>query len=215
MGRLGSHPHVVTVFDLGEADGQPYMVTELMGGGDVEGLIEKADGPLPTAQAIEIAKAVCRGLQFAHAKGIVHRDRSRPRAARVREPRLRRPQADGGHSPQTRSVRPGSTRKASRTHPLRAASSGGVGVSAPLNEPWPDLLRRSVHGDRPRGLEGDVLQQVSPDSVLLTSPGVAPQLRTRLRPNLRYARKAAEAKAAKAAARWQFTWTSPSLACLR
>lgn len=94
---------------------------------------------------------------------------------------------------------------------LAAAS----GFRPHLNEPWPDLLRRSVHGDRPRGLEGDVLQQVSPDSVLLTSPGVAPQLRTRLRPNLRYARKAAEAKAAKAAARWQFTWTSPSLACLR
>jgi hypothetical protein len=74
MGRLGSHPHVVTVFDLGEADGQPYMVTELMGGGDVEGLIEKADGPLPTEQAIEIAKSVCRGLEFAHAKGVVHRD---------------------------------------------------------------------------------------------------------------------------------------------
>jgi serine/threonine-protein kinase len=50
------------------------MVTELMGGGDVEGLIEKADGPLPTAQALEIAKAVCRGLEFAHAKGVVHRD---------------------------------------------------------------------------------------------------------------------------------------------
>lgn len=31
MGRLGSHPHIVTVFDLGEEQGQPYMVTELMG----------------------------------------------------------------------------------------------------------------------------------------------------------------------------------------
>ena len=34
MGRLGSHPHIVTVFDLGEEEGQPYIVTELMGGGD-------------------------------------------------------------------------------------------------------------------------------------------------------------------------------------
>ena len=42
MGRLGSHPHIVTVFDLGEHEGQPYMVTELMGGGGVEGLIEDA-----------------------------------------------------------------------------------------------------------------------------------------------------------------------------
>ncbi len=32
-GRLGSHPHVVTVFDLGEQEGQPDMATELMGGG--------------------------------------------------------------------------------------------------------------------------------------------------------------------------------------
>jgi len=34
MGRLGSHPHIVTVFDLGDQEGQPYMVTELMGGGE-------------------------------------------------------------------------------------------------------------------------------------------------------------------------------------
>ena len=32
MGRLGNHPHIVTVFDLGEENGQPYMVTELMSG---------------------------------------------------------------------------------------------------------------------------------------------------------------------------------------
>ena len=41
MGRLGFHPHIVTVIDLGLENGQPYMVTELMGGGDVEGVIEK------------------------------------------------------------------------------------------------------------------------------------------------------------------------------
>jgi len=43
MGRLGSHSHIVTVFDLGQEQGQPYMVTELMGGGDVEGVIEDAE----------------------------------------------------------------------------------------------------------------------------------------------------------------------------
>jgi len=75
MGRLGSHPHIVTVFDLGEHDGQPYMVTELMGGGDVEGVIEVAtDHRLPLEQAIDIAKETCRGLEFAHSRGIVHRD---------------------------------------------------------------------------------------------------------------------------------------------
>ena len=75
MGRLGSHPHIVTVFDLGEESGQPYMVTELMGGGDLEGLIEDAPNHmLPLDQAVKIAQESCRGLEFAHARGIVHRD---------------------------------------------------------------------------------------------------------------------------------------------
>ena len=58
MGRLGAHPHIVSVFDLGEHEGQPFIVTELMGGGDIEGLLEK--GPLPVERTLEIAKAVCR-----------------------------------------------------------------------------------------------------------------------------------------------------------
>ncbi|MCH8225705.1 MAG: protein kinase [Chloroflexi bacterium] len=75
MGRLGSHQHIVTVFDLGQEQDQPYMVTELMGGGDVEGLIEDAEGHrLPLEQAIGIAAETCRGLEFAHSRGIVHRD---------------------------------------------------------------------------------------------------------------------------------------------
>ena len=75
MGRLGSHQYIVTVFDLGQEQDQPYMVTELMGGGDVEGLIEKAgDHRLPLEQAIKIAQETCRGLEFAHGRGIVHRD---------------------------------------------------------------------------------------------------------------------------------------------
>ena len=71
MGRLGSHPHIVTVFDLGQhpseiAGTQPYMVTELMGGGDVEGIVEDApDHKLPLEQAISIAVETCRGLEFA------------------------------------------------------------------------------------------------------------------------------------------------------
>ena len=69
MGRLGSHLQIVTVFDLGEHEGQPYMVTELMGGGNVERVIE--DAPvhrLPLEQVIDIAKETCRGLQFAHSR---------------------------------------------------------------------------------------------------------------------------------------------------
>ena len=75
MGRLGSHPHIVTVHDLGDENGQPYLVTEFLEGGDVEQVIERADGHrLPLEQVLNIAKETCRGLEFAHSKGIVHRD---------------------------------------------------------------------------------------------------------------------------------------------
>jgi len=75
MGRLGDHPNIVTVYDFGDHKGQPYIVLPVMSGGDVEGLIEKApEHRLPLEQAIGIAKAVCQGLEFAHAKGIIHRD---------------------------------------------------------------------------------------------------------------------------------------------
>jgi len=75
MGRLGDHPNIVTIHDLGDHEGQPYIVIPVMPGGDVEGLIEKApERRLPIEQAVGIAKAVCRGLEFAHSKGIIHRD---------------------------------------------------------------------------------------------------------------------------------------------
>ena len=75
MGRLGDHPNIVTIHDMGEHGGQPYFVLPVMSGGDVEGLIEKApEHRLPLEQAIGIAKSVCLGIEFAHAKGIIHRD---------------------------------------------------------------------------------------------------------------------------------------------
>jgi len=75
MGRLGAHPHIVSVFDLGEEDGQPYIVTELMAGGDVEGLIEDVPDHRPSLErTLGIGIQVCRGLEFAHSHGIVHRD---------------------------------------------------------------------------------------------------------------------------------------------
>ena len=74
MGRLGTHPNVVAVFDIGEHEGQPWMVNELLGGGDVEEMIEDAGGPLDLKRSLEIATDTLRGLEFAHSKGIIHRD---------------------------------------------------------------------------------------------------------------------------------------------
>ena len=75
MGRLGAHPHIVTVFDIGEENGQPYLVLPVLAGGDVEGVIEKApENKLTIERAVKIALDTCLGLEFAHSKGIVHRD---------------------------------------------------------------------------------------------------------------------------------------------
>jgi tetratricopeptide (TPR) repeat protein len=75
MGRLGDHPNIVAIYDMGDHEGQPYIVIPVMPGGDVEGLIDKAtEHRLPIEQAVGIAKAICRGLEYAHGKGIIHRD---------------------------------------------------------------------------------------------------------------------------------------------
>jgi serine/threonine protein kinase len=75
MGRLGDHPNIVAIYDMGEHEGQPYIVIPVMPGGDVEGLIEQTpEHRLPIEQAVAIAKAICRGLEFAHSKGVIHRD---------------------------------------------------------------------------------------------------------------------------------------------
>jgi hypothetical protein len=75
MGRLGDHPNIVTVFDVGqEDDGTPYIVSQYMAGGDVRSLLEASEGPLPLEQTLGIAKAICEGLSFGHSRSVVHRD---------------------------------------------------------------------------------------------------------------------------------------------
>ncbi|MEE8370113.1 MAG: protein kinase, partial [Dehalococcoidia bacterium] len=75
MGRLGSHPHIVTIHDIGEENHQPYIIQEFMEGGAVQDIVEQApDHRLPVDQSIRIASEVCQALQHAHDQGIIHRD---------------------------------------------------------------------------------------------------------------------------------------------
>jgi eukaryotic-like serine/threonine-protein kinase len=67
-----NHPNILSIFDIGEAQGAPYVVSELLEG---ETLRERLrNGPLPTRRVIDYALQVARGLAAAHEKGIVHRD---------------------------------------------------------------------------------------------------------------------------------------------
>lgn len=75
MARLGDHPHIVTVYDIGEEEGRTYIVSQYMGGGDVEGLLQRApDHRLPVEMAVRIAIDVGAALEHAHRHGVVHRD---------------------------------------------------------------------------------------------------------------------------------------------
>ncbi len=66
------HPNVVAVHDVGNADGTPFVVTELLEG---ETLRERLrSGPLPPRKAVELAVQIAHGLAAAHERGIVHRD---------------------------------------------------------------------------------------------------------------------------------------------
>ncbi len=80
MARLGDHPHIVTVFDIGEENGpdgrgQPYIVSQYMGGGELTDMLRGApDGRLPVAEAVRVANEVRMALEYAHERGIIHRD---------------------------------------------------------------------------------------------------------------------------------------------
>jgi class 3 adenylate cyclase len=75
MGRLGDHPRIVTVYDTGEENGQPYIVSEYMGGGDLETRLEAAERHrLGVDETLAIAAQLCDALEHAHARGVVHRD---------------------------------------------------------------------------------------------------------------------------------------------
>lgn len=68
-----NHPHIITVYDVSEADGRLYIVMELANGPNLGGYIEKR-GALPWEEMLALVKPVCAALDHAHSQGVVHRD---------------------------------------------------------------------------------------------------------------------------------------------
>jgi serine/threonine protein kinase len=68
-----SHPAVVTVFDVVEEDGSPWIIMEFIGGRSLEQVIAE-DGPLPPLHAAELGTRLLGALETAHAAGVLHRD---------------------------------------------------------------------------------------------------------------------------------------------
>ncbi|MGC1904517.1 MAG: serine/threonine-protein kinase, partial [Candidatus Acidiferrum sp.] len=67
-----NHPNIVSIYDVGEANGVHYIISELLEGESLRERIPAAG--MPTRKAIELAVQFANGLAAAHDRGIVHRD---------------------------------------------------------------------------------------------------------------------------------------------
>ena len=71
--KVSAHPNVVTIYDVGEHDGIPFIVMDLYEGGSVADRL-KGSGSVPRAQALDWLRDAAAALDYAHDEGIVHRD---------------------------------------------------------------------------------------------------------------------------------------------
>src|SRR6202022_3345280 len=67
-----NHPNICTIYEIGQQDGQYFIVMELLEGTTLRDRI--LGKPLPTNQLLELAVENAEGVEAAHAKGIIHRD---------------------------------------------------------------------------------------------------------------------------------------------
>ncbi len=67
------HPNIITVYDLGEQDGAPYLAMQFLEGQDLEQRMRAPEG-MSLAAKLEVAFAIASGLAHAHSCGVVHRD---------------------------------------------------------------------------------------------------------------------------------------------
>ena len=67
------HPNIVTVYELNEDRGVQFIAMELLPGVDLEALLRSGE-EIPLAEKLDVVAQVCRGLAYAHERGIVHRD---------------------------------------------------------------------------------------------------------------------------------------------
>lgn len=68
-----SHPNIVAALDAREADGQHFLVTELVDGADLEATVRQ-HGSLLVERAVDCVLQAARGLAYAHSQGVIHRD---------------------------------------------------------------------------------------------------------------------------------------------
>lgn len=68
------HPNIVQLYDYLEEEGGAYLVMEYVEGQPLDEFIAKTSGPIPEALAFNLFFQMLKGLEFAHSKGVIHRD---------------------------------------------------------------------------------------------------------------------------------------------
>ncbi|RVT42243.1 protein kinase domain-containing protein [Sphingobium algorifonticola] len=68
-----SHSHIVTIYDVGDADGIPYIAMEHLSGRPLDTVIEEA-GRISVERTVALAIQIADALAYAHAHGVIHRD---------------------------------------------------------------------------------------------------------------------------------------------
>ena len=67
-----NHPHIATVYDVGEADGAAYIAMELVDGRPLDAVL--AEGRMPYERVLALGAQLADALAYAHGAGVVHRD---------------------------------------------------------------------------------------------------------------------------------------------
>jgi Tol biopolymer transport system component len=67
-----NHPNILAIYDVGQHNGVPFLVSELLEGESLRAVLDR--GPLPQRKVIEYGVEIALGLAAAHEKGVVHRD---------------------------------------------------------------------------------------------------------------------------------------------
>jgi serine/threonine protein kinase len=67
-----NHRNILAIHAIGEQEGRPYLVSELLEGGSLRALL--ADGALPARKTTDYAVQIAQGLAAAHEKNVIHRD---------------------------------------------------------------------------------------------------------------------------------------------
>ena len=73
VARTISHRNVCRMYDVGDADGRPFLTMEYVDGEDLASLLRRI-GRFPQEKAVEVARQICAGVAAAHERGVLHRD---------------------------------------------------------------------------------------------------------------------------------------------